>query len=141
MFRNGTKLKWQAMALAALFLLFSTGAAAAPDCHVEMVSKLSDNSEVAHNQDTHSHSDSSAVTRSAFSISQKTLISMGGTLSNEICVAVGFIVLLLLRFSLATRSTLSAKKFSPPRFQLPVFLAKNIGYLNLTHLKLEVIRI
>ncbi len=141
MIRSGSKLKLPAMALAALFLLFSTGAAAAPDCHVELVSKLSDNSEVAHNQDTHSHSDSSAVTRSAFSISQTTLLSMGGTLSNEICVAVGFIVLLLLRFSRAIRSTLTAKRFSLPRYQVPLFLSKNLGYLNLNHLQLGIIRI
>ena len=88
---------------------------------------------------THSHSPQ--IITSAVSNSQETLLSVGSTLSSEICVVVGFIVLLLLRFSRAIRSTLTAKQFSLPRYQVPLFLSKNLGYLNLNHLQLGIIRI
>jgi len=133
--------RWLAVPLAALFLLFSTGAAAAPDCHIESTVQSTSQSEVVHSHTGHPHSHSPQITTSAAANSQETLFSLGSTLRSEICVVVGFIVLLLLRFSRAIRSTLTAKQFSLPRYQLPLFLSKNLGYLNLTHLQLGIIRI
>ena len=141
MLLKGMKARWLAVPLAVLFLLFSTGAAAAPECHIESTVQPNSQSEVINSHSSHSHSHSPQITTSAASSSQETLLSLGSTLNNEICIAVGFIVLLLLRFSRATRSMLTVKQFSLPRYQLPLFLSKNASYLNLTHLKLGIIRI
>ena len=141
MLRKGLKAKWLAVPLATLFLLFSTGAAAAPDCHVASTVQPPSQSEAVSSHAGHTHSHSTQITTSVASNSQETLFSVGGTLSSEICVVVGFIVLLLLRFSCAIRSTLTAKRFSLPRYQLPQFLSKNLSYLNLNHLQLGIIRI
>ena len=127
--------------LAALFLLFSTGAAAAPDCHIESTVQPTSQSQVVHSHTGHPHSHSPQITTSAASTSNETLLSVGSTLNNEICVVVGFIVLLLLRYSRATRSMLTTKQFSIPRYQLPLFRSKNLGHLNLNHLQLGIIRI
>ena len=138
---KGLKARWLAVPLAALFLLFSTGAAAAPDCHVASTVQPTSQSEAVHSHSAHPHSHSLQITTSAASNSQETLLSVGSTLRSEICVVVGFIVLLLLRFSRAIRSILTAKQFSLPRYQLPLFLSRNLGYLNLNHLQLGIIRI
>jgi hypothetical protein len=138
---KGMKARWLAVPIVALFLLFSTGAAAAPDCHVASTTQPASKSEAVSSHAGHSHSHSPQITTSVVSNSQETLLSVGSTLSSEICVVVGFIVLLLLRFSRAIRSALTAKQFSLPRYQLPLFLSKNPGYLNLNHLQLEIIRI
>ena len=138
---KGMKAKWQAMPLAALFLLFSTGAAAAPDCHVASTVRTTSQSEAVSSHAGHSHSHSPQITTSAVSNSPDTVLSVGGTLSSKICVVVGFIVLLLLRFSRVIRSTLKVKRFSLPRYQVPLFLSKHLGYLNLSHLQLGIIRI
>ena len=135
------KKRWLAVPLAALFLLFSTVAAAAPDCHTESATQPIIKSEMVHSHSAHPHSHSPQITTIAASNSQVTLLSVGSALSSEICVAVGFIVLLLLRFARAIRSMLRAKQFSLPRYQVPLFLSKNLDYLNLNHLQLGIIRI
>jgi len=141
MLSKGMKAKWLAVPLAALFLLFSTGAAAAPECHAASSVQPTSQSEVVHSHSAHPHSHSPQITTSAVSNSSETILSVGSILNNEICITVGFIVLLLLRFSRAIRSTLTAKRFSPPRYQLPLFLSKDLSYLNLNHLQLGIIRI
>jgi hypothetical protein len=141
MLLKGMKARWLAVPLAALFLLLSTGAAAAPDCHVASTVLPTSQAEAVSSHAGHLHSHSPQITTSPAANSQETLFSLGSTLSSEICVVVGFIVLLLLRFSCAIRSTLTAKQFSLPRYQLPLFLSKNLGYLNLNHLQLGIIRI
>ena len=138
---KGLKAKWLAVPLAALFLLFSTGAAAAPECHVESATQSASKSEAGSSHAGHSHSHAPQITTSAVSNSSETVLSVGSILNNEICIAVGFIVLLLLRFSRAIRSILTTKQFSLPRYQLPLFPSKNPGYLNLNHLQLGIIRI
>jgi len=138
---KGLKARWLAVPLAALFLLFSTGAAAAPDCHVASTVQPTSQSEAVSSHAGHPHSHSPQITTSAALNSQETLFSVGSTLNSEICVVVGFIVLLLLRFSRAIRSMLTTKQFFLPRYQLPLFLSKNLGYLNLNHLQLGIIRI
>jgi hypothetical protein len=141
MLLKGTKAQWIVAPLAALFLLFSTGAAAAPDCHVGSTVQPASKSEAVHNHAAHPHGDSTQISTSALSNPQEAILSAGGSLNNEMCVVVGFIVLLLLRFARVTKSILTSKKFSISRFQLPIFLPRNLGYLNLTHLKLGIIRI
>jgi len=138
---KGMKTRWLALPLTALFLLFSTGAAAAPDCHVESTTQSANKPEAVSSHTGHSHSHSPQVTSSPVSYSQETLLSLASTLNNEICVVVGFIVLLLLRFSRVAKSSLAAKQFSLPRYQSPLFLPKNLSYLNLNHLQLGIIRI
>ena len=138
---KGMKTRWLALPLTALFLLFSTGAAAAPDCHVESTVQPTSKTEVVHSHTGHTHSHSPQVTTSAASNSQEALLSVGSILNNEMCIVVGFIVLLLLRFSRATRSMLTTKQFSLPREVQPFALSRNLGYLNLTHLKWGISRI
>ena len=138
---KGSRAKWLAVPLAALFLLFSTGAAAAPECHVTSTVQSTGQSEQVHSHSGHPHSHSHQTTTSVASNLPVMLLSLGSTLSSETCVVVGFIVLLLLRFSRPIRSTLTAKRFSLPRYQLPLFLSKNLSYLNLNHLQLGIIRI
>ena len=138
---KGLKARWLAVSLAALFLLFSTGAAAAPDCHVASTVQPTSQSEAVSSHAGHPHSHSPQITTSAALNSQETLFSVGSTLNSEICVVVGFIVLLLLRLSRAIRSMLTTKQFFLPRYQLPLFLSKNLSYLNLNHLQLGIIRI
>jgi hypothetical protein len=127
--------------LAAFFLLFTGGAAFAPDCHIESTSQTTINSVAAHNHSaaphSHSHQSPSAVASNA----QETVIASGGALNNEICFIVGFIVLLLLRYSHLKRSILKVTRIPRPRYFQPLCLSKNLGYLNLTHLKLGIIRI
>lgn len=135
------KKRWLAMPLAALFLLFSSGAAAAPDCHIESTSQAATQSEVVLTHSAHPHAHSPETTSKAVSSSQESLMSVGSTLNKEICVVFGSIVLLMLRFSRATKSILIAKQFFLPRYQSPLVLSKTLGYLNLTHLKLGIIRI
>lgn len=138
---KGIRTRWLVAPLAALFLLFSTGAAATPECHFGSTAKPTNNSEVVNSHAGHSHSHSTQVTSGAVSISEEAFLAAGSMLSKEFCAVVGFIVLLLLRFTRTARSALTTKQFSPPRYQLSLFLAKNLGYLNLTHLKLGIIRI
>ncbi len=138
---KGIKAKWLAVPLAALFLLFSTGAAAAPDCHIDSTVQSTNQTVVVHSHTGHPHSHSPQITTSAASNSNETLLSVGRNLNKEICIVFGFIVLLLLRYSRATRSMLTTRQFSLPRYKLPLFLSKNLGYLNLNHLQLGIIRI
>lgn len=135
------KSKWLAAPLATLFLLFSTGVAAAPECHIESKVQTISQSEVLHSKLGHSHSHADQISTSATSNAQETLLAVGSTLGKEICIAVGFIVLLFLRFSRGPKSRLSVKQFSLPKYQLPQVLSKNISYLNLNHLQLGIIRI
>jgi hypothetical protein len=138
---NGMKARWLVVPLTSLFLLFSSSAAVAPDCHIETTVQTASKSAVVHDHSAHQHSHSTQIITSAVSNSQETLLSAGSILNNEICIVVGFIVLLLLRFSRPVRSILTTKQFSLPRYLLPLFISKNLSYLNLTHLKLGIIRI
>lgn len=135
------KAKWLAVPLAALFLLFSTGAAAAPECHLASTMQSTSQFEVVSSHAGHSHTHSPQITTSAALNSQETLLSEGSILNNEICIVVGFIILLLLRLSRAIRSILTTKQVSLPSYHLPLFLSKHLGYLNLNHLQLGIIRI
>ncbi len=127
--------------LAALILIFSAGAAAAPECHIEPTVATINPAAVHQNHSAIPHDHSPQVSRSSFAMPQEVIGSLGGSLSNEICVVVGFIVLLLLRFSRLLRANLNVMKMSPTKYLLPTFFSKNFGYLNLTHLKLGIIRI
>jgi hypothetical protein len=127
--------------LAAFFVLFSAGAAAAPECHIETTAQTINTPAVAHNHSASAHSHSHQSTNVAVSNVQETLVTAGSSLNNEICFIVGFIVLLLLRFSHFTRSIFSASRIPRPRYLQPSSLSKNLGYLNLTHLQLGIIRI
>ena len=133
--------RWLVVPFAALFLLFSTGAAAAPECHVETTVQPASKLEVGHSHSEHPHSHSPQVNNNAVSNSQETLFSVGSTLNNEICIVVGFIVLLLLRFSRVTKLIFTTNQFSISRYQIPLLLSRNLGHLNLTHLQLGIIRI
>ena len=138
---KGMKARWLVVPLTSLFLLFSSSTAVAPDCHIEATVQTVSKSAVVHDHSAHPHVHSTQIITSAVSKPQETLLSAGSILNNEICIVVGFIVLLLLRFSRVARSILTTKQFSLPRYQLPQFLSKNLSYLNLTHLKLGIIRI
>jgi hypothetical protein len=127
--------------LAALFLLFSAGAAAAPECHIEPTVATVNPAAVHQDHSAIPHDHSPQVARSSIAMPQEVIRALGGSLSNEICVVVGFIVLLLLRFSRYLQSKLNVIKISPPKYLLPTSISKNLSFLNLTHLKLGIIRI
>jgi hypothetical protein len=135
------KARWLVAPFAALILLFSAGAAAAPECHIEPTAETVNPAALHQNHSAIPHDHSAQVAHSSFAMPQDVIGSLGGTLSNEICVVVGFIVLLLLRFSRLLQSNLNVMKISAPEYLLPTFISKNLGYLNLTHLKLGIIRI
>lgn len=141
MFIRVANVRWLVVPLAAFFLIFTGGAAFAPDCHIESTSQTTVNSVAAHNHSAGTHSHVHQSTSAVVSKAQKTLTASGGALNNEICFIVGFIVLLLLRYSHLKRSTLSVNRIPRPRYFQPFCLSKNLGYLNLTHLKLGIIRI
>lgn len=127
--------------LAVLFLIFSGGAAAAPDCHFETTALKTKQSAPTHNHSglLHDHSHQSAST--AFSSAEGLNVLADKALQNEMCFVIGFIVLLLFRFLRLKRLILSVEHLLRAKFRLPLLLSKNLGYLNLTHLKLGIIRI
>jgi hypothetical protein len=135
------KARFIVLPLAVFFLLLSGGAAAAPDCHIESTTQTQSKSVGSHNHSASPHNHSHEVASVANLNSQATLLSEGGSLNNEMCVAIGFIVLLLFRFLRVTKSIFTVKQHSRPRYLLPQFLSKNLSYLNLTHLQLGIIRI
>jgi hypothetical protein len=77
MLLKGMKARWLAVPLAALFLLFSTGAAAAPDCHVASTVQPTSQSEAVSSHAGHTHSHSPQIATSAASNSQETLLLCG----------------------------------------------------------------
>lgn len=127
--------------LAVLFLLFSAGAAAAPDCHIETTTQTKNQSATPHMHSGVPHDHSNLAASTAVSGFQGLNALADKALKNEMCFVVGFIVLLLSRFLRIKRSTFSVLRLSRPRYLLPQLLSKNLGYLNLTHLKLGIIRI
>jgi hypothetical protein len=135
------KRRWLVAPVAALILLFSAGAAVAPQCHVVSTSQTPNKSALLHSHSGVLHDHSPQSDGSLISNSQETSASAGSAFNKEICFIVGFIVLLLLRFSHLLRSIFSVRRIPRPRLVRPLFLSKNLGYLNLTHLKLGIIRI
>ncbi|CAN2236433.1 hypothetical protein MCEMZLE12_00515 [actinobacterium SCGC AAA044-D11] len=127
--------------LAVLFLLFSAGAAAAPDCHIETAAQTKNQSSTPHMHSGAPHDHSNQAASTAVSGIQGLNVLADKALENEMCFVLGFIVLLLSRFLRIKRSTFSVLRLSRPRFLLPQLLSKNLGYLNLNHLKLGIIRI
>lgn len=135
------KARWLVAPLTAFFLLFSGGAAAAPDCHIEAAAPVKNGSVVAHEHSAAPHSHSHQSASSVVSTAQELIVTAGSGLNNEMCVVVGFIVLLLLRFSRVANSIFTIQRIPQPRYLQPFSLSRNLGYLNLTHLKLGIIRI
>jgi len=129
--------------LAVLLLLFSAGtaAAAAPDCHVETTAATTSQPAVPHSHAGIPHDHSQPVTSAVASGSQVLNVSTSNAINYEICFVVGFIVLLSFRFLRAKKSIFKVKQFLQPKLLMPQLLSKNLGYLNLTHLKLGIIRI
>jgi hypothetical protein len=139
MLLDATKKRWLVAPLAALFLVFSGGAAVAPDCHIAATdqTQVLSTATSSHSSHTHSHE----PTASLPSQTLEPLLTLGGTLSNEMCFIVGFIVLLLLRFARGARSSFNQIRIAR---QLQLFSRlpiSHLGYLKLTHLTLGIIRI
>lgn len=134
-------MRWLVVPFTASFLLFTGGAAVAPNCHIESTSQTNNTSATAYGHPAGLHSHSHQSTSSAVSNAQTASVTSGSTLNNEICLILGFLVLLLLRYMRVKSPTFTFRRLSRPRYQLPFSLNKNLGYLNLTHLKLGIIRI
>jgi hypothetical protein len=141
MLLKGVMKRWLVMPFAAFILLFSAGAAVAPDCHVESTTPTPIQAAQIHSHSGVPHDHSAQSNRTLLSSALEKSASVGGGLNEEICFVVGFIVLLLLRFSRFFRSIFTSSRISWPTLVQQVFLSKNLGYLNLTHLKLGIIRI
>jgi len=133
--------RWLVVPLTAFLLLSTGGAAVASDCHVESAAPTKSSSAPPHNHSSAPHSHSHQPDSSAVSNTQVTLVASGSALNNEICFIVGSIVLLLLRYVHLPRSIFRVGRILWPRYLQPFILTKNLGYLNLTHLQLGIIRI
>ena len=141
MLLSAVKKRWLVAPLAALFLIFSGGAAVAPDCHIVATNQTQDQSVATSAQSSHSHTHSHEPAASLPSNALDPLLTLSRTLSNEICFIVGFIVLLLLRFARGPRSNFNVIRIARPVQLLPQILTTHLGYLKLTHLTLGIIRI
>jgi hypothetical protein len=133
--------RWLVVPLTAFLLISTGGAAVASDCHVESAAPTKSSSAAPHSHSAAPHSHSHQLDSSAVSNTQVTLVASGSALNNEICFIVGFIVLLLLRYVHLPRSIFRVGRILWPRYLQPFILTKNLGYLNLTHLQLGIIRI
>ena len=127
--------------LAVLLLLFSAGTAAAPDCHVETTAATTSKPAVPHSHAGIPHDHSQHAASTVASSNQGLNVSTSNAINYEICFVVGFIVLLSFRFLRIKKSIFAVKQFLQPKLLMPQLLSKNLGYLNLTHLKLGIIRI
>jgi hypothetical protein len=141
MLLRAVKRRWLVLPLAAFILLFNAGAAVAPECHVESTTQTTNQAAQMHSHSGVPHDHSAQSNRTLLSSALEKSASVGGGLNEEICFVVGFIVLLLLRFSRFFRSIFTSSRISWPTLVQPLSLSKNLGYLNLTHLKLGIIRI
>jgi hypothetical protein len=141
MLLSAFKKRWLVAPLAALFLIFSGGAAVAPDCHIVATNQTQDQSVAtsAHASHSHAHSHESASTLPSKVLEPFT--ALGGTLSNEMCFIVGFIVLLLLRFARGAKPNFTFIRMARSLAVLPQLVTRRLNNLNLTHLQLGVIRI
>ena len=133
--------RWLVVPLTAFLLISTGGAAVASDCHVESAAPTKSSSAAPHSHSAAPHSHSHQLDSSAVSNTQVTLVASGSALNNEICFIVGFIVLLLLRYVHLPRTIFRVGRILWPRYLQPFILTKNLGYLNLTHLQLGIIRI
>lgn len=140
---DAVKKRWLVAPLAALFLIFSGGAAIAPECHILPADQAKSQASTAstHSSLPHSHSHSHEPVSSSASTLLEPVISLGGVLSKEICAIVGFIVLLLLRFARSAKFCFSFTRLSRLFQSVPQLLARNLEHLKLTHIKLGIIRI
>ena len=141
MFLRVVRARLIVLPLAVLFLVFSAGAAAAPDCHIEATTQTNNQPAAPHVHAgvPHDHSPQAAATSA--SSSQAINISATNSLNYELCFVVGFIVLLSVRFLRVKSSKFTLQQISRPKFLLPPLLSKNLGHLNLTHITLGVIRV
>jgi hypothetical protein len=141
MFLRVVRARLIVLPLAVLFLVFSAGAAAAPDCHIEATPQTSNQSVPPHMHSGVPHDHLPQTPATSVSSSQVINISATNALNYELCFVVGFIVLLSIRFLRVKSSKLTPLQISQPIFNLPPLLTKNLGYLNLTHISLGVIRV
>ena len=141
MLLNAVKKRWLVAPLAALFLIFSGGAAVAPDCHIVATNQTQEQSIATSAHSSHSHAHSHELAASLPSKALEPFTALGGTLSNEMCFIVGFIVLLLLRFARGAKSDFTFMRLARRVHVLPRLITRNLNNLNLTHLQLGVIRI
>lgn len=141
MLLKGMKRNWLVVPLAALILLFTAGAAIAPDCHLGSAPQTPTQSGALHTHSGVPHDHSSQPGRLLLSSPLEVSALAHGVLEEEMCFIVGFIVLLLLRFSRLLRSVSNVKGNQWPRLVTAFFRFQNLSYLNLTHLQLGIIRI
>lgn len=138
---SAVKKRWLVAPLAALFLIVSGGAAVAPDCHMVATKQTQDQSVATSAQSSHSHAHSHEPAALLPSKTLDPLLDLGGSLSNEMCFIVGFIVLLLLRFARGVRTNFNVIRIARQQQLLPQILTSHLGYSKLTHLTLGIIRI
>jgi len=141
MLLRAVKRRWLVLPFAAFILLVNAGAAAAPECHVESTTQTTNPVAPMHSHSGVPHDHLAQSNHTLLSSTLDKSASVGGGLNKEICFVVGFIALLLVRFSRFFRLIFTSSRFSWPTLVQSVFLSKNLGYLNLTHLKLGIIRI
>ncbi len=141
MFLRAVRARLIVLPLAVLFLVFSAGAAAAPDCHIEATTQTNNQTASPHMHSGVPHDHSPQAPATSVSSTQAINISATNALNYELCFVVGFIVLLSIRFLRVKSSKFTLRQVSRPKFLLPPLLSTNLGYLKLTHISLGVIRV
>lgn len=141
MLLSAFKKRWLVAPLAALFLIFSGGAAVAPDCHIATTEKIENHSLAVNSHSSVSHTHSHGPATTLPSNLPEPVLALGGSLSNEVCFIVGFIVLLLLRFARGAKPDFTFIRMAQSLAVLPQLVTRRLNNLNLTHLQLGVIRI
>lgn len=134
MLLGAMKTRLVALPLAALFLLFSGGAAVAPTCHIDAAAQPH-----AHSAGSHAHSQEAATP--LISKDQGVQVLGGQGISYEICAALGFIVLLVIRFLRIKSLTSIIRRYSQFRALALQAISQRLSLITLTHLQLGIIRI
>lgn len=121
--------RYLVLPFAALLLLLSGGATAVQDCHITSATQTH-----AHDGYSHSH----GVPASAPLNSDA---SSSTNLNYEFCFAVGFLVLLILRFINLKFDSFKILKSEFPKLKILAIKLHRPWFLNPSHLQLGIIRI
>ena len=126
--------RYLVLPFAALLLLFSGGAAAVQDCHIESVNHIAPvNPNHIHADHSHAHTHENRTSSTSATKSQN--------FNLEFCFAVGFMVLLIFRFAHLKLILNKLIAFEFPKIRAVVVNINRPWLSNFTHLQLGIIRV
>lgn len=121
--------RYLVLPFAALLLLLSGGATAVQDCHITSATQTH-----AHDGHPHTHEGPASAPLNSNA-------SSGSSLNFEVCFAVGFLVLLILRFINLKFNSFKILKSEFPKLKILAIKLHRPWFLHPTHLQLGIIRI